>query len=81
MSLDLVEGVNFVSLIGHNSGSWIWGDELRMFSCSLIMIDCPWRFETWSDAGKVEKAAEAPAPAGPSEVDLLTEIRDALKKA
>ena len=54
-----MEGVNFVSLIGHNSGSWIWGDELRMFSCSLIMIDCPWRFETWSDAGKVEKAAEA----------------------
>ncbi|WP_336895072.1 large conductance mechanosensitive channel protein MscL [Novosphingobium sp.] len=27
------------------------------------------------------KPAEAPAPAGPSEVDLLTEIRDALKKA
>lgn len=26
------------------------------------------------------KPAEAPAPAGPSEVDLLTEIRDALKK-
>ncbi|MEZ4778046.1 MAG: large conductance mechanosensitive channel protein MscL [Flavobacteriaceae bacterium] len=29
---------------------------------------------------KTKKPAEAPAPAGPSEIDLLTEIRDALKK-
>ena len=29
---------------------------------------------------KKPKEEEAPAPAGPSEVDLLTEIRDALKK-
>ncbi len=28
----------------------------------------------------MRKQEEAPAPAGPSEVDLLTEIRDALKK-
>ncbi len=27
-----------------------------------------------------EKEAEAPAPAGPTEIDLLTEIRDSLKK-
>lgn len=27
-----------------------------------------------------KKEAEAPAPAGPSEIELLTEIRDALKK-
>lgn len=29
---------------------------------------------------KTKKPVEAPAPAGPSEVDLLMEIRDALKK-
>ena len=29
---------------------------------------------------KTKKPAEEPAPAGPSEVDLLTEIRDALNK-
>lgn len=29
---------------------------------------------------KTKKPVEAPAPAGPSEIDLLTEIRDALKK-
>jgi len=29
---------------------------------------------------KTKKPAEEAAPAGPSEVDLLTEIRDALKK-
>lgn len=29
---------------------------------------------------KTRKPAEEPAPAGPSEIDLLTEIRDALKK-
>ncbi|MBT8253059.1 MAG: large conductance mechanosensitive channel protein MscL [Flavobacteriaceae bacterium] len=29
---------------------------------------------------KSKKPAEEPAPAGPSEVDLLTEIRDSLKK-
>ncbi|NRD18692.1 large conductance mechanosensitive channel protein MscL [Winogradskyella eckloniae] len=29
---------------------------------------------------KTKAPAEEPAPAGPSEVDLLTEIRDALKK-
>ena len=29
---------------------------------------------------KRKKEEEAPAPAGPSEIDLLTEIRDALKK-
>lgn len=32
-------------------------------------------------ANKVLTKPEAAAPAGPSEVDLLTEIRDALKKA
>ncbi len=29
---------------------------------------------------KTKKPAEEPAPAGPSEIDLLTEIRDSLKK-
>lgn len=29
---------------------------------------------------KTKKPVEAPAPAGPSETDLLTEIRDLLKK-
>ena len=29
---------------------------------------------------KSKKPAEEPAPAGPSDIDLLTEIRDALKK-
>lgn len=31
-------------------------------------------------AKKEEEAAPAPAPAGPTELDILTEIRDALKK-
>ncbi len=31
-------------------------------------------------ANKIMKKQEEAAPAGPSEIDLLTEIRDALKK-
>ena len=33
--------------------------DLRPFSYDLIMVDPPWCFETWSDAGKKVKAAEA----------------------
>lgn len=37
---------------------WPFGD-LQMFGYDLVMIDCPWSFETWSDAGKREKSPES----------------------
>lgn len=38
--------------------SWPFG-SLSMFGFGLIMVDPPWSFETWSDAGKEEKSPEA----------------------
>ncbi|HVJ44641.1 MAG TPA: MT-A70 family methyltransferase [Dongiaceae bacterium] len=37
---------------------WPFG-ELQMFGFDLVMIDIPWSFETWSDAGKREKSPES----------------------
>lgn len=37
---------------------WPFG-SLRPLSFEFVMIDCPWRFEAWSEKGKVEKAADA----------------------
>ncbi|MFI5409115.1 MT-A70 family methyltransferase [Kaistia sp. UC242_56] len=37
--------------------SWIFGD-MPMFGYDLIMADPPWRFDTWSDAGKKHKSPE-----------------------
>lgn len=37
---------------------WIWGD-LKPFTFGLIMADPPWRFESWSPAGKKHKSPEA----------------------
>ena len=47
---------------------------------SMAAPAMPASFTTPAAAPAVEKPAEAPAPTGPSEIDLLTEIRDALKK-
>lgn len=37
--------------------SWPFGD-LPLFAFDLIMIDPPWRFETWSDAGRGKSAEQ-----------------------
>ena len=37
--------------------AWPFGD-LPLFGFDLIMCDPPWRFETWSEAGKLEKSPE-----------------------
>lgn len=37
---------------------WPFGD-MPMFGYGMIMIDPPWKFETYSDEGKVEKSADA----------------------
>lgn len=36
---------------------WPFGD-LRMFGYSVILADCPWRFENYSQAGQKKGAAE-----------------------
>ena len=54
-------------------GSWI-NTIINLLIVGLVM------FLIVKAYNKTKKPAEAPAPAGPSEVDLLTEIRDALKK-
>ncbi len=54
-------------------GSWI-NTIINLIIVGLVM------FLIVKAYNKTKKPAEAPAPAGPSEVDLLTEIRDALKK-
>jgi N6-adenosine-specific RNA methylase IME4 len=38
--------------------TWPFGN-LRMFGYGLIMADPPWKFETWSDAGKTKKSPDA----------------------
>jgi len=54
-------------------GAWI-NTIINLLIVGLVM------FMIVKAYNKTKKPAEAPAPAGPSEVDLLTEIRDALKK-
>lgn len=54
-------------------GAWI-NTIINLLIVGLVM------FFIVKAYNKSKKPAEAPAPAGPSEVDLLTEIRDALKK-
>lgn len=56
-----------------NYGSWI-NSIIRLVAVGFVL------FMIVKAYNKTKKAAEAPAPAGPSEIDLLTEIRDALKK-
>ncbi len=54
-------------------GSWI-NTIINLLIVGLVM------FLIVKAYNKTKKPVEAAAPAGPSEVDLLTEIRDALKK-
>ena len=54
-------------------GSWI-NTIINLLIVGLVM------FIIVKAYNKTKKPVEAPAPAGPSEIDLLTEIRDALKK-
>ncbi|RXR28639.1 DNA methyltransferase [Sphingobium fluviale] len=39
------------------AGGWPFG-ELKMFGFDFIMADPPWRFDTWSNAGKKHKSPE-----------------------
>ena len=54
-------------------GAWI-NTIINLLTVVLIM------FIIVKAYNKTKKPAEPAAPAGPSEIDLLTEIRDALKK-
>ena len=54
-------------------GSWI-NTIINLLIVGLVM------FMIVKAYNKTKKPAEAPAPKGPSEIDLLTEIRDSLKK-
>ncbi len=54
-------------------GSWI-NTIINLLIVGLVM------FLIVKAYNKTKKPVEAPAPAGPSEVDLLIEIRDSLKK-
>ena len=54
-------------------GSWV-NTIINLIIVGLVM------FLIVKAYNKTKKPAEEPAPAGPSELDLLTEIRDALKK-
>lgn len=54
-------------------GSWV-NTIINLIIVGLVM------FMIVKAYNKTKKPAEEPAPAGPSELDLLTEIRDALKK-
>lgn len=54
-------------------GRWI-NSIISLITIGLVM------FFIVKAYNKTKKPKEAPAPAGPSEIDLLTEIRDALKK-
>ncbi|MFC5421454.1 hypothetical protein ACFPOB_17995, partial [Bosea eneae] len=38
--------------------TWRFGD-LTPMSFDFVMVDFPWRFEAWSEAGKKQKAPEA----------------------
>lgn len=56
-----------------------WGDFVSVVLNFLILAFVI--FQLVKIANRIKKAPEAPAaPAGPSEVELLTEIRDALRK-
>ena len=54
-------------------GSWV-NTIINLIIVGLVM------FMIVKAYNKTKKPVEEPAPAGPSELDLLTEIRDALKK-
>ncbi|MFT5626972.1 MAG: large conductance mechanosensitive channel [Dokdonia sp.] len=54
-------------------GSWV-NTIINLIIVGLVM------FFIVKAYNKSKKPVEAPAPAGPSELDLLTEIRDSLKK-
>ena len=54
-------------------GSWI-NAIIKLVAVGLVL------FIIVKAYNKTKKPVEAAAPAGPSEIDLLTEIRDALKK-
>tara|TARA_B100000809_G_C15024012_1_gene489489 strand:- start:738 stop:1139 length:402 start_codon:yes stop_codon:yes gene_type:complete len=54
-------------------GSWV-NTIINLIIVGLVM------FIIVKAYNKTKKPVEAPAPAGPSELDLLTEIRDSLKK-
>ncbi len=56
-----------------NYGSWI-NSIVNLIAVGLVL------FAIVKSYNKTRKPAPEPAPAGPSEIDLLTEIRDALKK-
>lgn len=47
-----------MNTIQHENNTWPFG-ELRPFSYDLLMVDPPWRFDTWSDKGKKHKSPEA----------------------
>lgn len=73
-------GIDFSSLSATVGGAVVaYGKFIMAIVNFIIIAFVIFLLVRW--VNNLKKAEEeAPAPAGPSEVDLLTEIRDALKK-
>lgn len=67
------EGVTEVAEVAIRWGAWV-NTIVNLLIVGLVM------FMIIKAYNKMKKPAEAPAPAGPSQEDLLAEIRDLLKK-
>ena len=73
---DAIVGVDGTVTKGENAimyGKWV-NSIINLIIVGFVM------FMMVKAYNKTKKPVEAPAPSGPSELDLLTEIRDALKK-
>ena len=57
-----------------------WGAFLTVVINFVILAFAIFMIVRWATKMQKEEEAAAPAPSGPSEIDLLTEIRDSLKK-
>lgn len=57
-----------------------WGNFLTITLNFIIIAFCIFMIVKAMNKAVKKKPAEAPLPAGPSDIELLTEIRDLLKK-
>ncbi len=72
-AVEAAEGVDAKPENAIRYGAWI-NAIINLITVGFVM------FLVVKAYNKTKKPEEAPAPSGPSEIDLLTEIRDSLKK-
>lgn len=77
LSGDVEPGTSLAAARAAGANVLAWGQFLTVFINFLILAFVIFMLVRY--ANKAMKSAEE-APAGPSEIDLLTEIRDSLKK-